>query len=369
MRCARRRRPGAHGARCRPRHGARGPLQGRGAARQITGEDEDLHSYQGIDYGEYLTNLHSGEALSSKPVDKVAVIVASGEIVPGEQSPGTIGSDTLAQQLRDARFDDDVKAVVLRIDSPGGSTFASEVIRREIDELKAAKKPVVASMSSLAASGGYYIAMDADRIVASPATLTGSIGIFAMFPTFHRSLERIGVHTDGVGTTALSGEFRADRPMNDATKDMLQQSIDYEYQRFIGHVAKSRKQEVAAIHAIAQGRVWSGTDARRLGLVDQLGGYQDAINLAAKLAKLGTDFDVEYFDAQLGIGEALGLRLQTGAARVMAPLLPRQDALSALIPRDLRPSHGNCNGSSGSGIRATSIRIAWPARSTDRSRR
>jgi protease-4 len=192
-------------------------------------------------------------------------------------------------------------------------------------------------MSSLAASGGYYIAMDADRIVASPATLTGSIGIFAMFPTFHRSLERIGVHTDGVGTTALSGEFRADRPMNDATKDMLQQSIDYEYQRFIGHVAKSRKQEVAAIHAIAQGRVWSGTDARRLGLVDQLGGYQDAINLAAKLAKLGKDYDVEYFDAQLGIGEALGLRLQTGAARVMAPLLPRQDVLSALIPRDLRP--------------------------------
>ncbi len=189
---------------------------------------------------------------------KIAVIVAAGEIVPGEQQPGTVGSDTLAGQLREARFDDDVKAVVLRIDSPGGSTFASEVIRREVDELKAAGKPVVASMSSLAASGGYYIAMDADRIVASPATLTGSIGIFAMFPTFQRTLERVGVHVDGVGTTALSGEFSPVRPMGEPTKDILQQSIEHEYRRFIGMVAKSRKQDVAAIAAIAQGRVWSG---------------------------------------------------------------------------------------------------------------
>ena len=304
---------------------------------EITGEDEDEHSYQGIDHGAYLANMHSSEALSSRPVDKVAVIVASGEIVPGEQSPGTIGSDTLAQELRDARFDDAVKAVVLRIDSPGGSTFASEVIRREVDELRAAEKPVVASMSSLAASGGYYIAMDADRIVASPATLTGSIGIFAMFPTFHRSLERLGVHTDGVGTTALSGEFRADRPMSDATRDMLQQSIEYEYQRFIGHVAKSRKQEVAAIDAIAQGRVWSGADAKRLGLVDQLGSYQDAIDLAAKLAKLGKDYDVEYSDEDLGFREVLGLRVQGAVARVVAPLLPQRDVLSAIVPRTLRP--------------------------------
>ena len=242
-----------------------------------------------------------------------------------------IGSDSLAQELRDARFDDAIKAVVLRIDSPGGSTFASEVIRREVEALRLAGKPVVASMSSLAASGGYYIAMDADRIVASPATLTGSIGIFAMFPTFQRSLERLGVHVDGVGTTALSGEFRPDRPMGEATREILQQSIEYEYAHFIGRVAKSRKQEIAAIDAIAQGRVWSGADAKRLGLVDQLGSYQDAIDLAAKLAKLGKKFDVEYFDAEMGIGEALGLRVQTAAARMVAPLLPRQSV--ALLPR------------------------------------
>lgn len=303
---------------------------------EITGEDEDAHSYQGIDYDSYLATVHSSKALSKKPVDKIAMIIASGDIVPGQQQPGTIGSDTLAEQLRDARFDDAVKAVVLRIDSPGGSTFASEVIRREVDELKAAGKPVVASMSSLAASGGYYIAMDADRIVASPATLTGSIGIFAMFPTFQRSLERAGVHFDGVGTTALSGEFSPVRPMGEATKDVLQQSIEHEYRRFIGMVAKSRKQDVAAIDAIAQGRVWSGADAKRLGLVDQLGGTQDAIELAAKLAKLGKDYDVEHYDTEVGITEALGLRMKVALARIVAPLLPRS-LLDGVLPRSVQP--------------------------------
>ncbi|HET7203243.1 MAG TPA: signal peptide peptidase SppA [Steroidobacteraceae bacterium] len=302
---------------------------------EITGEDEDLHSYKGIDFESYLANVHSGKALSSKSVNKIAVIVASGEILPGEQAPGTIGSDTLAAQLREARFDDDVKAVVLRIDSPGGSTFASEVIRREIAEIKADGKPVVASMSTLAASGGYYIAMDADRIVASPVTLTGSIGIFAMFPTFQRSLERLGVHVDGVGTTELSGEFSPVRPMSDATRELLQQSIDYEYQRFITLVATSRKKDVAAVDAVAQGRVWSGADAKRLGLVDELGGYQDAIELAAELADLDKDYEVEYSDYVVGIGEALGFRVRTAMARMVAPLLPR--GLFPELPRALQP--------------------------------
>jgi protease-4 len=224
---------------------------------------------------------------------------------------------------------------VLRIDSPGGSTFASEVIRREITALQADGKPVVASMSSLAASGGYYIAMDADRIVASPATLTGSIGIFAMFPTFQRSLDRLGVHVDGVGTTALSGEFSPVRPMSEPTRDILQQSIEYEYQRFIAQVAKARKQEVPAIDAIAQGRVWSGADAKRLGLVDELGGYKDAIRLAAKLAKLGKDYDVEYADVETGFTEALGLRVRTAVSRAVAPLLP-QPVLPQL-PQAVKP--------------------------------
>jgi protease IV len=303
---------------------------------EITGEDEDAHSFKGIDHTSYLAHVRSTEALSSRPVDKIAVIVASGEIVPGQQQPGTIGSDTLAGQLREARFDESVKAVVLRIDSPGGSTFASEVIRREVNELKTAGKPVVASMSTLAASGGYYIAMDADRIVASPATLTGSIGIFAMFPTFQRSLERVGVRFDGVGTTALSGEFSPVRPMGEATKSILQQSIEHEYRRFIGMVARARKQDVAAIDGIAQGRVWSGADAKRLGLVDQLGDSRDAIELAAKLAHLGKDFDVEHFDSEIGFSEALGLRMQGALARIIAPLLPRS-MLPNMLPQSVQP--------------------------------
>ena len=315
--------------------GLKGRYEAEERVAAITGEDEDVHSYKGVDVEAYLANVRSGKALATKPLDKVAVIVATGEIIPGSAAPGTIGSDTLAEQLRDARFDEDVKAVVLRIDSPGGSTFASEVIRREVAALKADGKPVVASMSSLAASGGYYIAMDADRIVASPATLTGSIGIFAMFPTFQRSLERVGVHVDGVGTTALAGEFSPVRPMSDQTRDILQQSIDHEYQRFIAHVAKARKQDVAAIDAVAQGRVWSGADAKRLGLVDQLGGYQDAIDLAAQLAGLGEDYDVEYFDAGQGFGEALGYKVRAMLAGVVAPLLPH--GLVPELPAAVKP--------------------------------
>jgi len=146
----------------------------------------------------------------------------------------------------------------------------------------------------------------------------------------------MGVHVDGVGTTALSGEFSPVRPMGEPTKDILQQSIEHEYRRFIGMVAKSRKQDVAAIDAIAQGRVWSGVDAKRLGLVDQLGGYEDAVKLAAQLAKLGKDYDVEYYDVEVGFGEALGLRVQASIARLLAPLVP-QSMWPQLLPRSVQP--------------------------------
>ena len=302
---------------------------------QITGEDEDTRSYVGVDFNSYLANVESGQALASSSAQKVAVIVASGDIVPGEEAPGMIGSDTLAAELRDAAHDDAIKAVVLRIDSPGGSVFASEVIRREVEALRKTGKPVVASMSSLAASGGYYIAMSADKIVASPATITGSIGVFFVMPTFQRSLERLGVHTDGVGTTSLAGEFRLDRPLGDMSRDILQQSVERIYQDFIGQVAKSRKMSVEAVDAVAQGRVWAGTDAKRIGLVDQLGGYDDAIELAARLAKLGDDYDVEYFDENVGIGEALGLRIRVALAGVIAPLLPK--GALPVVPKALAP--------------------------------
>jgi protease-4 len=246
-----------------------------------------------------------------------------------------IGSDTLAGQLRDARQDDTVKAVVLRIDSPGGSVFASEVIRREVAALRDSGKPVVASMSGLAASGGYYIAMDADRIVASPATLTGSIGIFVMFPTFQRTLEKFGVHSDGVGTTALSGEFRGDRPLGETSREILQQSIEYGYRDFIGRVAKARNKTVEQVDAVAQGRVWAGAEAHDLGLVDELGGYQRAIDIAAELAGLDGDFSVDYPTPPGRLGDALGLRIRAGAAVLLAPLLPA--GLLPQLPPALSP--------------------------------
>jgi protease-4 len=302
---------------------------------QITGEEDGTGSYVGVNFDTYLATMQSQQALSSRPSQKVAVIVASGDIVPGDEAPGMIGSDTLAAQLRDAVNDDAVKAVVLRIDSPGGSVFASEVIRREVAALRKAGKPVVASMSSLAASGGYYIAMDADKIVASPATLTGSIGIFFMMPTFQRSLERIGVHSDGVGTTALAGEFRLDRPLGEIPRDILQQTVERGYQDFIGRVATARRMSVEAVDEVAQGRVWSGADALRVGLVDQLGGYEEAIGAAAELAGLGDDYAVEYFDEDVGISEALGLRVRVALARVVAPLLPR--ATMPVVPKLLAP--------------------------------
>jgi protease-4 len=303
--------------------------------KQITGPDGDDEDYLGVDHWSYLANLHSQRALALESPQKVGVIVAAGEILPGEQPPGMIGGDTLAQQLREAREDDDVRAVVLRIDSPGGSVFASEVIRRELARLREAGKPVVASMSSLAASGGYYIAMDADRIVASPATLTGSIGIFAIFPTFERTLEKLGVHVDGVGTTVLSGDFRLDRTLGDTSRDLVQQSLEYEYRQFVSRVAQARRKKVEAIDAVARGRVWAGSDALAHGLVDRLGGYDDAVRLAAELAKLGDDYEVEVLETEIGIGEALGLRVRSAVARAVAPLLP--EAALPRLPEALAP--------------------------------
>jgi protease-4 len=314
-------------------------LEGRFAVEdrlaEITGEDDDDAGYVGVGQDAYLTNIRSQKVLGRKPVDKVSVIVAAGEILPGEQSPGAVGGDTLAGQLRDAREDDDVKAVVLRIDSPGGSVFASDVIRREVDALRDAGKPVVASMSSLAASGGYYIAMDADRIVASPATLTGSIGVFGMFPTFQRTLEKVGVHTDGVGTTAIAGEFRGDRPLGDIARSLIQQSIEHEYREFIGAVAKARDKTVEQVDAVAQGRVWAGAEAQDLGLVDELGGLDRAIEVAAELAGLGEDYDVRYPEVQFGLSEALGLRVHGAMASLIMPLLP--ESLLPAMPRAITP--------------------------------
>ena len=239
-------------------------------------------SYKALGYYEYRTTMLPD--MSSESHD-VAVIVASGAIMDGKQPRGTVGGDTTAALLRQARNDDKVKAVVLRVDSPGGSAFASEVIRNEIEAIKQAGKPVVVSMSSLAASGGYWISMGADKILAQPTTLTGSIGIFSVITTFEKGLNDIGVYTDGVGTSPFSG-LGVTTGLTQGAKDAFQMGIEHGYRRFIGLVGENRGMNVDAVDKIAQGRVWTGQDAMQNGLVDEIGDFDDAIAAAASLAEL-----------------------------------------------------------------------------------
>jgi protease-4 len=234
----------------------------------------------------YLQHIDRG-LVATDPRPRVAVVVAEGEIAGGEQPAGSVGGESTAALLRQARDDEQVKALVLRVDSPGGEVFASEQIRREVVALQAAGKPVVVSMGDLAASGGYWIAMNADRIYADPSTITGSIGIFGLIPTIPRTLDKIGVHTDGVGTTRFAGAFDITRSLDPAVGDVIQSVIDKGYRDFTGKVASARKQSVEQIDSVARGRVWSGAQAKERGLVDDFGGLQAAIADAAARAKLG----------------------------------------------------------------------------------
>ena len=252
-----------------------------------TAEDSDV-DYSSIGMNEYLAHedLLNGDTVAE---ENIGIIIASGAIQSGVQPPGAIGADSTAQLLRRARDDESVKAVVLRVDSPGGSAFASDVIANEIAALQDAGKPVVASMSSVAASGGYWISVGADRVFANPTTITGSIGIFGMFPTYQRAAAYLGIANDGVGTTPLSGQLRPDRAMTDATRRLFQLVIEEGYDDFIGRVATYRGMDKGEVDAVAQGRVWTGADALRHGLVDELGGMEEAVAFAAELVDLPED--------------------------------------------------------------------------------
>lgn len=255
------------------------------ADRGVADEDAD-GGFRNVNLDAYLAQLD----MRRSPVDsrpQVAVVVASGEIAGGDLPAGRVGGESTSALLREARDDDNVKAVVLRVDSPGGEVFASEQIRREVVALKAAGKPVVVSMGDLAASGGYWISMNADRIYADPSTITGSIGIFGMIPNVSRSLDKIGVHTDGVGTTRFAGAFDITRPMDPAVGQVIQSVINKGYADFTGKVADARNKPVEAVDEVARGRVWSGAQAKERGLVDDFGGLKDAIADAANRAKLG----------------------------------------------------------------------------------
>ncbi len=276
-------------------------------------ENPDTFSAAGMyDYLAQMRMMSNGKVKA----ENVAVIVAAGEILFGSQPPGTIGADSTAALLRRARNDDSVKAVVLRVDSPGGSVFASEIIMDEITALRTAGKPVVASMSSVAASGGYAISMVADRVIASPSTITGSIGVFGMFPTYQRTLGAIGIATDGVGATPWSGEFRPDRAMSEHAKQLFQLVIDDGYDDFISDVAANREMEKSDVDKIGQGQVWTGMDALSHGLIDELGGLEDAIESAASLASLDSEaYGIKNIEHELSPSEQLVVDLLGMTAR------------------------------------------------------
>ena len=258
----------------------------RAVLKEHVGEDSsDSALYASVHSQDYLGTMRllHGDDVQDK---NVAVIVAAGTILNGTQPSGSIGGESTAALLRKALSDDSVKAVVLRVDSPGGSAFASEVIAHEVMALQAAGKKVVASMSSVAASGGYWISVVADHIVASPATVTGSIGVVGMFPTYQRSLAALGVATDGVGTTPWAGQLRSDREMSADVKALFQASINDLYDDFISQVAEQRAMDKNVVDSLAQGKVWTGQDAFNYGLIDELGTFEDSVRIAAELVGL-----------------------------------------------------------------------------------
>jgi len=286
---------------------------------ELVGRDDDNDSYRSVEVDDYLRVVHAEQKLRGDGKPVIGVVVAAGEILDGVQPAGTVGGDSTARLIREARLDDNVKALLLRIDSPGGSMFAAEQIHREIEALKAEGKPVIVSMGDLAASGGYYIAAPADEIWAQPTTITGSIGIFATIPTVNRTLDKVGVTVDGVGTTEWSGQLRFDRPLGKDAGQFLQATIEHGYAVFLERVAAGRGKTSEEIDSIAQGRVWAGIDAKRIGLVDHLGGFDDALEAAAALAGIEAgEYEVEFIEPGLSWAEELALQVKTRAALAFA---------------------------------------------------
>lgn len=304
------------------------------ALTQQAGEKKKGDDYKGVDVSDYLIDMRKQKPATA---DKVGVIVASGEIVDGSQPDGMIGSNSMVKLLREVRDDDSIKALVIRIDSGGGSAFASEIIRSEVIALREKKIPIYISMGTVAASGGYWIATAGDKIWAQPTTITGSIGVFGAFPTLENSLQKIGINTDGVGTTELAGTMRLDRPLTEKASKVVQMGVDHIYQRFITLVADARKQDVKAIDEIAQGHVWTGNKAKEIGLVDELGTLNDVIIAIAQEADLSS-YQVEFVQRPLSPKEEFLRSLTQGHAGTFLPKSLLENFVSLNVLNDLAPA-------------------------------
>lgn len=283
------------------------------------GLDKQSNDYRSVSIYDYTV-----KPASSQQDGNIAVVMASGAIMDGEETPGNVGGDTTAAQIRDARLDPKIKAIILRVNSPGGSVTASEAIREELAAAQAAGKPIVVSMGGMAASGGYWISTPASYIVANPSTLTGSIGIFGVINTLENSLDSIGVHTDGVATSPLA-DISTTKALPAEVQQLMQLTIENGYRNFVGLVAKSRHKTPEQIDAIAQGHVWTGSDAKANGLVDALGDFDDAVKKAGELAKVSKPMLSWYQDEPTFLDMVLG---QMNAS--VQAVLP--DTLKAWLP-------------------------------------
>ena len=299
---------------------------------ELVGATNENGLYEAVVFERYVARKRPRQ-FGAERGDRIAVVTAEGEILPGDQPPGTIGGDSLARLIRGAVEADGVKALVLRVNSGGGSMFASEIIRQQVLHARDMGVPVVVSMGSVAASGGYYIAAEADEIWVTPSTITGSIGVFAAFPTFEELLDRAGIYTDGVGTTALAGSLRADRALNPDVVAALHSGVEFAYVSFLQIVAQGRDMTVAEVEPLAGGRVWSATDALESGLVDNVGTLADAVSAAAGLAGI-EDYKVDYLELPLSPRDML---LKQLANRVGSLNLWTESAASTALNGLLAP--------------------------------
>jgi len=302
-------------------------------------KDEDAKTFRQVAFGDYLARV--------KPKtggDAIAVVVAQGEIGDGRAPSGRIGGLSTAELVKKAREDDKVKALVLRVNSPGGSAFGSELVRRELALTRAAGKPVVVSMGDLAASGGYWISMAADEVIADEATITGSIGVVGMLPSVKGALDKVGITTGGSTTTWMVGAFDPRRELDARAATLVQSAIGHFYGDFTKMVATARKSTPEKIDELGQGRVWSGKDAHKHGLVDRLGSFDDAVKSAAQRAKLPADARLAWIEVEPGrlqklmqqfggAAAAFGVKVDLPAAAAALGLL--EAPLGAEVAHDL----------------------------------
>ena len=297
--------------------------------KELYGESEDKKSFAKISGFEYFQLIRS-EKKEQRVKDKIAIIVAKGTIVDGMQPPGTIGGDSTSRLIKEAHEDENVKAIVLRVDSGGGGVFASEQIRQELLEAKEKGLKIIASMGNVAASGGYWISANAHEIWASHNTITGSIGIFGLLPTFDRALNEIGINSDGVKTSKIDLSGDITQPLSEGLSNIIQSEIEYGYKRFIGLVSEARDIPIDQVDKIAQGRVWAGSSAKELGLVDEIGNLKMAVKRAAELAEI-TEYSTYYPIQTVDWRAQLAKRFSGFAAWLIPPYIKDNFVLKNVI--------------------------------------